>query len=175
MDVFLVPFLFELPTSSGSIMHLAQSGCGVSLLGTNLSEAIKQQYPGIFQQGVSDTDVRIKGISANARGLLVPCNHDPKLLQVIGSTKAMFDDVCKQMKLSETDRAMLDHVFHSTAMSYAKVKEKCVAARPYFATLFDAWDQSDLSTFVPSNVGLAIAHAQLQRYGQIEPLSHWVE
>ncbi|MFZ4878426.1 LPO_1073/Vpar_1526 family protein [Janthinobacterium sp. Mn2066] len=175
MDIYLKPFLNDLPTSPGSIMHLIQAGCGAPEDPSKLGSVLQQQYPGIFQLGVSDTDVRIKGLSAVARGLLVPCDNNPRLLKVMGATSSMFVEICKQTKISDSESEMLDHVFHGTAMSVSAIKERCITARPYLADLFDIWDKSKLKTFVPSNVGLAIAHACLQQHGQLEPLSHWVE
>jgi hypothetical protein len=176
MDIFLVPFLDDLPTSFGSINHLVYAGCGASHVNnTKMADAISRQYPGIFSFGFSDADVRIKGLGAAARGMLIPCDHNPALVQVMGGTKAMFKDICNQKNIPERDREMLEGVFLGSPLPHAVIRNKCLAARPYFAKVFDAWDATDLMGFVPSNVGLAIAHARLSKCGQIEPLSSWIE
>lgn len=175
MDIYLAPFVEDLPTSSGSINHLLYSGCGtLHMVRTGMSAAIGNQYPGIFSTGVSDADVRIKGLGSAGRSMLIPCEHNTSLVQVMGSTSAMFKQICEQKGVSTQDREMLESVFLSSKLPHKSIRDRCLAERPYFSRIFEAWDGSDLMELVPSNIGLAIAHARLSCCGKIDPLSQWI-
>lgn len=175
MDLFLEPFHAELPTSDSTYSHLEYAGCGKIIAGDNsMASMLRRFYPGIFQSGVTDADVRIKGLSAAARGLLVQCEHDPGKAQVIGGTHEMLNAICRERALSEEDCEMLGQIFRHAVLTDEQIKDKCLRARPYFAPIFLAWDRSKLSGLYPSSVGIAIAHSRLLTCGEIQPLSQWI-
>jgi len=176
MDIFLSPFLDDLPNSPASINHLVYAGCGaMTTHKTLLADAIVSQYPGVFSFGTSEADVRIKGLSNHARGMLIPCEHNPAVVQVMAGTQKMFEEICTQKNINAADQNLLQTAFTGSPLPRPAVQEKCLTARPYFAKAFKAWDSSNLRTFVPSNIGLAIAHARLAQLGNIEPLCYWIE
>jgi hypothetical protein len=86
----------------------------------------------------------------------------------------MLRDLCEQHQLDERDTEMLQAIFQSRRIDVRKIRSICITGRSYFATLFDVWDRSGLTSFSPTSVGIAIAHANLSKYGEIEPLSNWI-
>lgn len=175
MDAYIAPFSSNIATSMASFSHIEYSGCGV--VGSHkvqLAETFQKFYPGIFQQGVTEADVRVKGLSNEARSLLVQCEHNAARVQVMGGTKEMLNAICNQKRIGEKDRGMLDQIFRQAGMTAAQIREKCMSARPYFAQLFAAWDDTCLAQFHPSSIGIAIAHANLVKCGSMRPLSFWI-
>jgi hypothetical protein len=174
MDLFVPPLLPDVAISQASLSHLQYTGCGTNSETTmqTIEAGLLRFYPGAFQLGVSEADVCVKDLSSSARSLLVPCEHNKAHVQVLGGTHEMLRDLCKQRQLSQHDADMLERIFNPRTP--VKVREICTAARPYFSTVFDLWDRSWLSKFDLTSVGIAIAHANLSKYGDIEPLSSWI-
>jgi hypothetical protein len=174
MDVYVQPFLGEVAGSYASLSHLEYAGCGTlddRALRT-ATEALVGTYPGAFQYGVSEADACVKGLSSSARSLLIPCEHNPGHVQVLGTTREMVRRLCKERRLGMDDTAMLNRIFAGDAP--VNVREVCVEARPYLTKLFDKWDGSTLPQFCLTSIGIAIAHANLSKYGLVAPLSSWI-
>jgi hypothetical protein len=175
MDVYLQPFLSEVGGSYASLSHLEYTGCGTldDRALRMAAEILAGTYPGAFQYGVSDADACVKSLSSSARSLLVPCEHNAAHVQVLGTTREMVRVLCKERQLGMQDTTMLNRIF--AGEDSVNVREACVRARPYLEKLFDAWDGSTLPQFCLTSVGVAIAHANLSKYGAISPLSNWIK
>lgn len=176
MDIYVQPLLSDIGASKASLSHLQYAGCGTisDTITWPMDNALLRSYPGAFQEGASEADAGVKVLSSAARRLLVPCEHDPRRVQVLSGTLEMLHDLCKQHQLDERDTRMLQAIFQSRRIDIRKIRSICIAGRSYFATLFDAWDQTGLASFSPTSVGIAIAHANLSKYGEIGPLSNWI-
>jgi hypothetical protein len=181
MDIYVQPLLADVAKSPASLSHVAYAGCGANTeTGQGgLSASLYQSYPGAFQFGVSEADASVKALSSSARGLLVPCEHNPAHVQVLGGTQEMMLQLCRERQLSEHEVSMLKHIHTQHGVEFfrtmpGKVRDVCIAARPYMEAFFELWDGTGLPRFHLTSVGIAIAHASLSKYGEIEPLSEWI-
>ncbi|WP_323142803.1 LPO_1073/Vpar_1526 family protein [Massilia phyllosphaerae] len=176
MDVYVEPLLSDVAGSKASLSHLEYAGCGTNsdTMRRLMADMLLRSYPGAFQQGASEAEAGIKVLSPAARRLLVPCEHNPARVQVLSGTREMLDDLCKQLQLDERDTKMLQAIFQGQRIDVRNVRSVCITKRPYLARLFDVWDKSALTSFSPTSVGIAIAHANLSKYGDIGPLSNWI-
>jgi|GEM_PF-6230533 len=174
MDVYVQPFLSEVAGSYASLSHLEYAGCGTldDRAMRLASEILAGTYPGAFQHGVSDADACVKSLSSSARSLLVQCEHNSAHVQVLGTTREMVRELCQERRLGMQDTMMLNRIFQGNAS--VDVREVCVGARPYLAKLFEVWDGSTLPHFCLTSIGVAIAHANLSKYGEIQQLSTWI-
>jgi hypothetical protein len=123
MDLYVPPLLPDVSISQASLSHLEYTGCGTNseTLIQSIEGAFLRFYPGAFQLGVSEADVCVKGLSPSARGLLVPCEHNPAHVQVLGGTHEMLRGLCKQRQLNEHDVQLLERIFEPPRLSWRPV------------------------------------------------------
>ena len=79
------------------------------------------------------------------------------------------DDVGdEEKKLTHTLQAM-------NSMGLDEIEKKCIAIRPYMKTVIDTWSLSSMQCFNLTSVGIALAHANIQRLiGAFADLSMWI-
>lgn len=176
MDVLLVPYVAKAKLSNASFSHLAFTGCGVVEMGEiGLSECFRQFYPGLWQAGFTHDDPAYRQLSAQARQFTRPSPHTQGRFEVIGGSADLAERMQEAKIKDQSQRAYLKELINRPPMSPQQIKDRCVAARPYMAELFDLWDNTSMKSFIPSSVGIAIAHANVARVNpRLPPLSVWI-
>jgi len=180
LNTYLLPFMVSLSKDSSCYEHLEYVGCG-SLLhmgGINSIEAIYQaQYGGLFSKGFT-RDRLINEIEEIDQYpfLIVNCLHDRNLLQVNAVNTDVIDKTCDDKNVPSQTKDKITNLFNSTRMSPQEVKGYLISVAPDVTAIFDLWENTGLSKFVPTTVGIAIAQANFRRKTGIKlDLSIWIK
>jgi hypothetical protein len=176
-DEQVVPFMQNARLSSAALSHMAFTGCGqiLQLNNSKMADALLQKYPGIWQAGIPQNDPIVEKLSYDTRvKVLRPSQHSPGMLEVFDAPERG-KAVREHMIVNELERADVESLLARKQLTASEVKERCIAARPYMAALFDMWDETDMSAFDISAIGMAIAHANVVRmFPNFGPLSIWI-
>lgn len=180
LDKQLLPFAGNLSDSESCYAHLEYAGCGstVQLGGWGKIEArFRDSYPGLFCKGVTGEELaQVLTDPDNYRAVLVPCLHDPTRVQVNAMDIEVIKKHCKDNGFDAEGEKKLCALFDKSRMSEAEVKDYFLRIRPKLKELFALWDESMLSHFTLTTVGIAIAQANFRRKtGQKLDLSIWVK
>lgn len=169
------PYALIAARSKGTFSHLTHARCGAVSLGEATLEIIlSATYPGVWQVGIAKDDPCISTLQPYARSLLVACEHAPQLLRINLATEEQLLKTFKHLDLSVDDQKTLTELFNRPRLAGPQIKEICIQAAPFFAFLFELWDQSEMKNFLVSNIGMAIGHANVSRTQRFVPLSVWI-
>jgi hypothetical protein len=176
MDLRVQPLVEKAKLSESSISHLAFTGCGVVEMGeVTLAQCFLRVYPGIWQSGFDSDDPVVQQLSQEATSCLRPSAHTLGKLEVFDGTVEQSAAIRKHNVPDEAQLALLDQLIARPHLNDEQVKERCIASRPYMAALFDLWDGTTIKNFMPSSVGIAIAHANVcRREPSFGPLTNWI-
>lgn len=176
----LLPFTSNLNKESSCYEHLEYVGCG-SLLHMGGLKAIEQifqeQYGGLFSKGF--TRERLEQEIGNLdqyQYLISRCLHDQSLLQVNAVNTETINKICRERNTPDQIKTKITNLFNSSRMDPHEIKSYLISVSPDISTLFDLWQDSGLSKFVPTTVGVAIAQANFRRKTGIKlDLSIWIK
>jgi len=177
MDLRVLPFIGGAKLSNAAYSHLAYTGCGVVELGEiSLADVFLKGYPNIWQAGFPPTDPVVAGLSVQGRQLLRPSPHTHELIEVLDAPQGMGTAIDDFFNLDLQQRELVNQLRGRPRLPLEKVKEFSMRLRPYMPELFDLWDNTSMKNFMPSSVGIAIAHANLCRVQpDFGPLSIWIQ
>ncbi len=180
LHTHLLPFIGSLSKGSSCYEHLEYVGCG-SLLhmgGFNSIEDIYQkQYGGLFSKGFTRDRAfnEIEDIDQYPF-LITNCLHNKELLQVNAVNTLVIDEVCCENNVPSQTKEKIITLFNSSQMNQQEIKDYLISVAPDIAAIFDLWENTGLSKFVPTTVGIAIAHANFRRKTGIKlDLSIWIK
>lgn len=180
LDKHLLPFAGDLSENESCYAHLEYAGCGstVRLGGWRKIEGrFRNAYPGLFCKGFTDEEL-VEALTdpGNYRAILIPCLHDPTRGQINAMDVEVIKKYCKDHGLNAEAEKKLCALFEKSRMSETEVKDYFLRIRPELKELFALWDNSMLSHFTLTTVGIAIAQANFRRKtGQKLDLSIWVK
>ncbi|HPQ44922.1 MAG TPA: hypothetical protein PKZ42_11930 [Syntrophales bacterium] len=180
LDKYLLPFVGNLSENESCYAHLEYTGCGsaVQLGGWGTIEArFRDSYPGLFCKGFTDEEL-VEALTDldNYRAVLIPCLHDLTRSQISAMDVEVLKKRCKDCGFDAEGEKKLCALFDKSRMSEAEVKDYFLRIRPKLKDLFALWDESMLSHFTLTTVGIAIAQANFRRKtGQKLDLSIWVK
>lgn len=166
MDQQVAPYIQNAKLSQAAFSHMAFTGCGqlMQFNGTTLAEVFLQKYPGIWQAGFASNDPALEKLWYDTRvTALRPSHHSPGMVEVFDAPDGRGKLIREQMIKDDAQRAEVESLLVRKQLSPQKVKEHCIAARPYMAALFELWDDTDMKRFDVSAIGSAIAHANIIR------------
>lgn len=178
MDQQVAPYVQNAKLSEAAFSHMAFTGCGQLLQwsGTTLAEVFLQKYPGIWQAGFTPNDPALEKLSYNTRvKVLRASSHSPGMVEIFDVPGEKGRLIRQQLIEDDAQRAEVESLLVRKQFSAQEVKERCIAARPYMALLFEIWDDTDMKKFDISAIGSAIAHANIIRIlPQFGLLSLWI-
>lgn len=179
LDSHVLPLMDDLTWNEGSFRHLEFTGCGTSqLTGVILEDVLLQNYAGFFSNGFGISDLAESGLASDlANFFVVRCLNDPEKLQINVLNSGAMQDAFQSRSVASADREKITQLYNKALMSAKEARIKCVEWRPYMDTIFSVWEDSSMSGFSLTSVGIAIAHANLKRVlgGGFADLAIWVD
>ncbi|MGZ3506718.1 MAG: LPO_1073/Vpar_1526 family protein [Vulcanimicrobiaceae bacterium] len=174
----VVPFVPGASRKQSAYQHLEFASCANLNAGfaTQAEGLLRRIYPGLFQKGFSYDRLRAGGIDpAVVASVLSPLPSDSHLWTIAAVANEDLAEVALALRMSDQDRAAFRSVFDSSLMTDQEVKDKLLVECPISRELFDLWSSTPLRGMSLTSVGIAIAHANIQRKtGQSYPLAEWL-
>lgn len=162
-----VPFIAEVPAESSVFQYLEAQGCaGHGFVAVGLSDVLKTNYAGLLSDGAPESayvGATDEGTVAIWRGsqLLMPCLHNPDLLQLGALNRDVFNKAAAARKLDQAVADKLWAVFEPTIWNANTMPMKLAKDVPEIQRLFEVWTKSGLGNATLTSVGIAIAHASI--------------
>lgn len=178
LDKHAKPFSEKLIKNIACYQHLEFTGCGTTgvTMQRKLSNVIGTIYQGQFLKGFDQATLTEKSISfAGSDQFFMPCLNDASMIQVRTNSLDTLEKMFEQHHVPTEERAKIIQLFHHGKMNDDEIKDKILEIRPYMENVLDAWDNSLMSQFSLTSVGIAIGHANLKRLiGEFANLSIWI-
>lgn len=165
-DENLLPFIPHLTKKSSSYQHLEFCGCVTvpPLISFNLGPHFLKEYPGLFSKGFDPKELVSRAISFECtRPLFTECFHDNSKIQFVSLPKEALRAIAYRFGVPDSDFQQLIALNESKLMSHEEIKNYLIQEKPYFAALFDFWEDSLLHQTTLTSVGMAIGHANIKR------------
>lgn len=161
--------------------HLEYAGCGnVGLggIGAHTLEALfLRAYQALFVKGFDHAHMAAQQVEMSQpySSYFIRCVNDPAKYQLSQINEDFFDKVMESDNVPEPDKIRLKAMFQANLMSHDEVRERVLETRPYMSSLFTNWNESSMTTFTLTSVGIAIGHANLLRTtDHVSDLSIWI-
>lgn len=177
LNQFVTPFVAGASRKRSAYQHLEFAGCGTISIGKLKAEdAFRNTYPGLFSEGFTEEEVLAIELSPEERAnVITTCLHDSSLRQVNAVDDEALENQCIRSGIEPDKVRMLKELQASKAMTPNEVKNYLLNARPYMQQLFEVWEGTSMKHMTLTSVGIAIAHANIQRkIGQTFDLSIWL-
>ncbi len=162
----LAPFVKTLSTDSSCYAHLEYAGCGsVMHLGSlqPLENVLLHCYPGLFCKGFDKNELeKTVGTFDSLNGVIIPCLHDKSKFQASGMDNDRISEICEIAGIEEGVCEKLKGIQSKYRMSDKEVKIFICSITPDLNHLFNVWNDSELSKFHLTTVGIALAHANFR-------------
>ncbi|HZT60715.1 MAG TPA: LPO_1073/Vpar_1526 family protein [Pyrinomonadaceae bacterium] len=178
LERLYIPFLSGLNTKASTYQHLEFASCGtISMGGISFGGAFRQNYPGLFSKGFTQEELQSTGLdSSKWPRLITSCLHNPELLQVGTIDNELVDKIGSEIGIDVEILEKLKGLQNSKLMSEVELGEYVVNVRPEINELLEVWNNSSMKNLTLTSVGIAIAHANVQRRvpGESINLSIWI-
>lgn len=177
LDKYILPFVNGASRKQSAYQHLEFAGCGTISIGELKAEdAFHRTYPGLFSEGFTEEEVQDIELSLEERSrVLIICLHNDLLLQVNAVDDETVENLCLQSGIESEKVEKLKRLQASKVMPSDKVKDYLLNARPYIPQFFEVWEDTNMKHMSLTSVGIAIAHANIQRkVGETFDLSIWL-
>lgn len=177
LDRIIEPFSGSITKNPICYQHLDFAGCvSTSAFSTNIETLLQQRYGGLFSKGFSKEELQRREITASQYStLLIDCLHDSEKMQFFGISKKVVLDNLSHLGVEEQEVEKLTHLYDSTLMNNAEIKELLLELCPYMENVFDVWQGSSMKNVILTSVGKAIAHANTRNQcGETGNLSSWI-
>lgn len=174
---YVLPFVPEASRKDSAYQHLEFAGCGTASIGELQAEgAFVNSYPGLFCKGFTEAEAQTVHLAPSARTVLITnCLHDNSLLQVSAIDDTSIQSLCAQAGVEPEKTEKLKQLQNSKLMSPAEIKTFLVNAWTQMSDLFDLWSNTPMKNMTLTSVGIAVAHANIQRrIGERFDLSIWL-
>ncbi len=177
----IVPFLAELTETSSCYEHLEYAGCGsVIHVGSLLSieRFFINSYSGLFSKGFSEARFKSEtGMIEKFQELTTRCLHcrETENYQLNAVNIVAIEGLLKKLDIDEETKFKIIALHNNSTMSEAEVKEYLLSICPKLESLFSLWNNSSISKFSLTTVGVAIAQANYRRRTGVKlNLETWV-
>ncbi|VVN32780.1 hypothetical protein PS664_04924 [Pseudomonas fluorescens] len=178
LDAHVQPFVQNLVKNQASFQHLEFTGCGSNVFAdVPLGEVLTTNYPGLFSKGFDSAVYEEMGLSAKLRAsFLLACFNDKTKFQVSALNDSGLEELFLQNNVLPSDREKIKRLYELNRMSSEDAKIKCISLRPYMVEVFTMWEVSPAKSFSLTSVGIAIAHANINRFvdNGFSDLSIWI-
>lgn len=177
-DKHVAPFIPALAKKDAAYQHMQFAGCGsVQLMTAPFVDVIFNSYRGLFSTGFDEAEVLTLGLrQQELERLFCRCTCDPLKVQTKGLQKVDLEGVLDDIRVTGELKTKVLELFDRNPMPMDQVRESIVQLRPYMSDLIAAWDQSPMSSFSLTSVGMAIGHANVKRMvsDTFADLSIWI-
>ena len=165
LDKYILPFAAGASRKDSAYQHLEFAGCGAVSFGEIQAEqALVKTYPGLLCKGFTEAEAETVDLSPSARAsLITACLHDDSLLQVNAMNDDALETRCAPLGVEPEKIERLKQLQTSKLMSPAEIKTFLVDARPQMSDFFDLWNNTQMKNMTLTSVGIAVAHANIQR------------
>jgi len=177
LDKYILPFVPGASRKQSAYQHLEFAGCGTVSIGEVKSEqAFLNGYPGLLCEGFTEEELQTVELTPEERSQLITrCVHNDSLLQVSVLNDKALDSACAQFRVDHEKAQKLKELQASKLMPPPKVREYFVGVQPQMTQFFEVWDDTPMKNMTLTSVGIAIAHANIQkRTGETFDLSIWM-
>lgn len=174
IDKYILPFIGNLNSKRSTYQHLEFASCGnIAITQNKIENIYLATYTGLFFKGYSKE--RFEPITEKMQDLIIPCLQNKEMYQIASINEEMLDKLLQERKISVEDSNRLKSLYNEGKMSDVEVKECLLNLRPDLNSLFDVWENSHMKSLTLTSVGIAIAHANIQRkIGEQFNLSIWI-
>lgn len=177
LDNHILPFVAGVSRKDSAYQHLEFAGCGTVSIGELQAEqALVNSYSGLLCKGFTEAEAETVNLSPPARASLITvCLHDDSLLQVNAMNVDTLETLCAPLGVEPEKMERLKQLQTSKLMSPAEIKTFLVGALPRMSDFFDLWSNTSMKNMTLTSVGIAVAHANIQRrIGVTFNLSIWL-
>ncbi|MDP1551175.1 MAG: hypothetical protein Q8L97_13630 [Nitrosomonas sp.] len=148
--------------------HLEFTGCGSSgKTGVRgIEQYITLRYKGLFFTGFNEAQIdKIELPNKLRKRLVTPCINDTTKLQINALNDKDLIKILEENSVDENYRTKIFTLFNENRMNHKDVKICISKFSPFMESIFYKWNNSEMRTFLPTSVGMSIAHANLKRKG----------
>jgi hypothetical protein len=179
LNYTFTPLMSEVESGQSVAHYLSAQSCGqITLSKVVFFEHVRHSYMGYFSKGMDEADllpIFTPQLADFGKKLLIPCVHNPKKIQVKAVNEVQFRDLCREVEFPKEATEALWTIFDSKTMTVEEIKAKLEKEFPDIYKLQSLWDDSFLSQFELSSIGIAIGHANAKRVAQFDAdLSIWI-
>lgn len=175
-DKYVQPIAGALQRSNAEFQHLEFAGCGSSsVMQLPLADLLTRNYPGLFSKGAEPSDFEANELDPLRYAQhFVPSLQGTGKLQVAALNETTLNQRFVDYPVPDDVAVRIKNMFGIGQMNNQEVQDFCVQLRPYMADVFDWWNAGP-SGFNLTSVGMAIGHANIQRFaGKFADLSIWL-
>lgn len=161
----MLPFCDNIPEHDAPYQHLEFAGCAsIVTFSKSLPALLRLNYAGLLCKGFSrDEFSEIVEVNQWLGKLLIPCFHNPTLLQVAALDLDSIERVCDQVAVPPEHRPRIRAVQEAHLMSDDEITVYLKENVPGSGRLLDSWHNSALKNLTLTSVGIAIGHANIRR------------
>lgn len=177
LDHYISPFVPGASRKDSAYQHLEFAGCGTVSVGEIQAEAaFAHSYPGLFCKGFTEAEVEPVGLVPSSRAAVISdCLHDDSLLQVNAVDDDSIYSLCARTGVEPEKREKLTQLQNSKVMSSDEIKTFLSSTQSQMPHLFDLWNSTPMKNMTLTSVGIAVAHANIQKQiGEKFDLSIWL-
>lgn len=181
LDLYVPELLKDMPMKKMSVGHLQFTGCATLLPNGKgeLFESIRRRYIGLFLQGFDKVEAELI-IEKNfyTAEYFIACLNDRTRMQINARNDTdLLYRLNRDPRISPRERDVIKQLFHRNMLTPIEVARLCMNIRPYMQKLSANWAANGLARLSLTPVGIAIAHANLQRIrpGAHSDLAAWIK
>ncbi len=165
LDKYVLPFVAGASRKDSAYQHLEFAGCGnVSIGELQAEQAFANSYSGLLSKGFTEAEAQTVDLSPSARAALITtCLHDSSLLQVNAMNSDALETLCAPLGVEPEKIEGLKQLQTSKLMSPAEIKTFLIGARQQMSDFFELWGNTSMKNMTLTSVGIAVAHANIQR------------
>ncbi len=176
-DTFFIPFIPSISEKMSLYQHLEFASCGtITISSRDISDIFLKHYPALFCKGFNEEELKATGLPREKWStLIILCLHDASLFQARGMDDETIAGLCKDVNVDDVIGDKLKILQNSKLMPISEIRDFVLQISPAMAKLFEVWDKSAMKHMNLTSVGIAIAHANIQRLtGERFDLSIWI-
>ena len=162
----ILPFSASIPKHRAPYLHLQYAGCAsIEIVEAVIGGILFNIYPGLFSSGFSEEEfVAAVGPPEPWIGsLLIPCLHNPAMLQVAALSVEDIDTACERSSVALEHRGKIRELQLRHRMSQQAIEAWLQANVGGAENLPNLWSDTPLKQLALTSVGIAIAHANIRR------------
>ncbi len=176
LDSYIAPFVASITKRDSTYQHLAFAGCAIlDISHVEIEKIARDTYPGLFTTGIPRPIFDSLFPQGIPEGVLIGSFHSPGRLQVRAVNEDDIREMGVRMQLAPEVVGRLVQLQKDSVMKESDIRSYILRERPALERLFDVFDNSSMRHMRLTSVGIAIAHANLERRtGRRLDLSIWI-
>ena len=160
------PLLGSYSISNSSFEHMAYCGAiSTEMLRQHpLYDYFWRVYPGLFCCGFTEELLgNASPVSNKLRPYLITCLHDPSKLQFRALNDLVLTQFCKEVGIIAEESKTFIELQNNHRLPDDRMRTFLSELLPAFQRFWDSWGSSRFQNSTPTNVGIAIATANIRR------------